>query len=48
VALRFLKECPWERLEQMREQMPNILFQMLIRGANGVGYTSYPDNVVDE
>jgi pyruvate carboxylase len=46
VALRFLKECPWERLEQMREQMPHMLFQMLLRGANGVGYTSYPDNAV--
>ncbi|MBX6395103.1 MAG: pyruvate carboxylase, partial [Alicyclobacillaceae bacterium] len=46
VALRFLKECPWERLVQLRERMPNILFQMLFRGANAVGYTHYPDNVI--
>eukprot|EP00123_Amoebidium_parasiticum_P016505 comp23465_c0_seq1/m.39196 comp23465_c0_seq1/g.39196 ORF comp23465_c0_seq1/g.39196 comp23465_c0_seq1/m.39196 type:complete len:1197 (-) comp23465_c0_seq1:598-4188(-) len=46
VALRFLRECPWERLDQMREIIPNIPFQMLLRGANAVGYTSYPDNVV--
>ncbi|CAG0912297.1 unnamed protein product [Notodromas monacha] len=46
VALRFLKECPWERLESMRKEMPHIPFQMLLRGANAVGYTSYPDNVV--
>ena len=46
VALRFLHECPWERLEDMRKQIPNIPFQMLLRGANAVGYTNYPDNVV--
>lgn len=46
VAMRFLHECPWERLEQMRARIPNIPFQMLLRGANAVGYTSYPDNVV--
>ena len=46
VALRFLRECPWERLEQLRERVPNIPFQMLLRGANAVGYTNYPDNVV--
>ncbi|KAH8237063.1 hypothetical protein KR038_003474 [Drosophila bunnanda] len=46
VALRFLHECPWERLEEMRKRIPNIPFQMLLRGANAVGYTSYPDNVV--
>eukprot|EP00736_Rhodelphis_marinus_P000080 Rmarinus@m.11826 len=46
VALRFLKECPWERLASLREKVPNIPFQMLLRGANAVGYTSYPDNVV--
>ena len=46
VALRFLKECPWERLELLREQIPNIPFQCLLRGANAFGYTSYPDNVV--
>ncbi|GAX77798.1 hypothetical protein CEUSTIGMA_g5241.t1 [Chlamydomonas eustigma] len=48
VALRFLHECPWRRLEKLRELIPNVPFQMLIRGANAVGYTSYPDNVVNE
>ena len=47
VALRFLKESPWERLHLLREKIPNILFQMLLRGSNAVGYTNYPDNVVD-
>ncbi|WP_417518587.1 pyruvate carboxylase [Minwuia sp.] len=46
VSMRFLKECPWTRLSDLREKVPNILFQMLLRGANGVGYTVYPDNVV--
>ena len=46
VAMRFLKECPWERLAMLRERIPNILFQMLLRASNGVGYTNYPDNVV--
>ncbi|CAH0400055.1 unnamed protein product [Chilo suppressalis] len=46
VALRFLHECPWERLRDMRALIPNIPFQMLLRGANAVGYTNYPDNVV--
>ena len=46
VALRFLYECPWDRLAILREAVPNIPFQMLLRGANAVGYTSYPDNVV--
>jgi len=46
VALRFLKEDPWQRLAQLRGSIPNILFQMLLRGSNAVGYTSYPDNVV--
>ena len=46
VAYRFLKESPWERLRVLREKIPNILFQMLIRGANGVGYKNYPDNVI--
>ncbi|XP_013162177.1 PREDICTED: pyruvate carboxylase, mitochondrial isoform X1 [Papilio xuthus] len=46
VALRFLHECPWERLEDMRRLIPNIPFQMLLRGANAVGYTNYPDNAV--
>ncbi len=48
VCMRFLDECPWERLRLIREACPNICLQMLIRGANGVGYTSYPDNVVRE
>mmetsp|Transcript_27434 Transcript_27434/g.89803 ORF Transcript_27434/g.89803 Transcript_27434/m.89803 type:complete len:1207 (+) Transcript_27434:1-3621(+) len=48
VALRFLHECPWRRLEVLREQVPNVPFQMLLRGANAVGYTSYSDNVVRE
>jgi pyruvate carboxylase len=46
VAMRFLTEDPWERLALLREKVPNILTQMLLRGANGVGYTNYPDNVV--
>lgn len=46
VAMRFLKEDPWERLAQLREAVPNILFQMLLRASNAVGYTNYPDNVV--
>lgn len=46
VAYRFLDESPWQRLAQFRQAAPNILFQMLLRGANAVGYTSYPDNVV--
>ena len=45
-AYRFLKESPWERLETLRAKIPNIMFQMLIRGANGVGYKNYPDNVI--
>ena len=48
VMLRFLREDPWERLERLRKAVPNILFQMLLRGANGVGYKSYPDNVITE
>ncbi len=46
VAYRFLQECPWQRLRDIRAKAPNILTQMLLRGANGVGYTTYPDNVV--
>jgi len=46
VAMRFLTEDPWERLAALRERVPNLLLQMLLRGANGVGYTNYPDNVV--
>ncbi len=45
-SMRFLKESPWQRLVQMRERIPNILFQMLLRASNAVGYTNYPDNVV--
>ena len=48
VAYRFLKEDPWDRLLKLREQIPNTLFQMLFRGANAVGYTNYPDNVIRE
>ncbi len=46
VAMRFLTEDPWERLQEVRDGAPNLLLQMLLRGANGVGYTNYPDNVV--
>ncbi len=46
VAMRFLQEGPWDRLTLLRERVPNILLQMLLRGANGVGYKNYPDNVV--
>jgi pyruvate carboxylase len=45
-SMRFLHEDPWQRLRELRERIPNICFQMLLRGANAVGYTSYPDNVV--
>jgi pyruvate carboxylase len=48
VSMRFLTEDPWERLERLRKKVPNILFQMLLRGSNAVGYTNYPDNVVQE
>jgi pyruvate carboxylase len=48
VAYRFLQECPWQRLRDLREKMPNLLTQMLLRASNGVGYTNYPDNVVQE
>ncbi len=46
VSMRFLQECPWERLTNLRRTLPDSLLQMLLRGANGVGYTTYPDNVV--
>lgn len=46
VAYRFLQECPWQRLRDIRTSMPNILTQMLLRASNAVGYTNYPDNVV--
>lgn len=48
VALRFLHECPWKRLQLLREAIPNILFQMLIRGSNAVGYKAYPDNLIEK
>ncbi|MED3662099.1 pyruvate carboxylase [Ureibacillus terrenus] len=48
VAYRFLKEDPWDRLERLRKKIPNILFQMLFRGSNAVGYSNYPDNVIRE
>jgi len=48
VAMRFLHECPWRRLQQLREAIPNILFQMLFRGSNAVGYQAYPDNLIEK
>lgn len=48
VSMRFLQECPWERLRRIRKRVPNIMLQMLLRGSNAVGYTNYPDNVVRE
>ncbi|HEX6963803.1 MAG TPA: pyruvate carboxylase [Lacipirellula sp.] len=48
VTMRFLHESPWQRLETLREKIPNILFQMLLRASSAVGYTNYPDNVVRE
>ena len=47
-CMRFLGECPYERLHKLRERIPNILFQMLLRGSTAVGYANYPDNVVRE
>ncbi|MCU0449695.1 MAG: pyruvate carboxylase [Bernardetiaceae bacterium] len=47
VAMRFLHECPWQRLRQFRQAMPHVLFQMLLRASNAVGYKSYPPNLVD-
>ncbi|MDF1767501.1 pyruvate carboxylase [Maricaulis sp.] len=47
VALRFLKEDSWDRLADLRERMPNVMLQMLLRASNAVGYTNYPDNAVD-
>jgi len=47
-AMRFLHEDPWQRLRELRERIPNICFQMLLRGANAVGYASYPDNLIVE
>lgn len=48
VSLRFLRECPWQRLQSLRKAVPNILFQMLFRGSNAVGYKAYPDNVIEK
>ncbi len=48
VALRFLKEDPWRRLQKLREAIPNTLFQMLLRGSNAVGYKAYPDNLIEK
>ncbi|WKY11881.1 hypothetical protein Q1695_003447 [Nippostrongylus brasiliensis] len=48
VSMRFLHECPWERLETLRQLIPNIPFQCLLRGANAVGYSNYPDNVIEK
>ncbi|WP_437192618.1 pyruvate carboxylase [Planctomicrobium sp. SH527] len=45
-SMRFLKECPWDRLTRMREKCPNILFQMLLRASSAVGYSNFPDNLV--
>ena len=48
VSYRFLQECPWQRLRDLRKAMPNVMTQMLFRGSNGVGYTNYADNVVEK
>ncbi len=48
VSYRFLQECPWQRLRDLRKRMPNLMTQMLLRASNGVGYTNYPDNVVQK
>ena len=48
VCLRFLNESPWTRLRELRKLIPNILFQMLLRGSNGVGYKAYPDNLIEK
>ncbi|UAB81706.1 pyruvate carboxylase [Marixanthomonas sp. SCSIO 43207] len=47
VCMRFLNESPWTRLRELRKRIPNILFQMLLRGSNGVGYKAYPDNLIE-
>ncbi len=47
-SMRFLRESPWDRLQILRQRIPNILFQMLLRGANAVGYSNYPDNVIQQ
>ncbi|GJM28664.1 MAG: pyruvate carboxylase [Cyclobacteriaceae bacterium] len=48
VCMRFLHESPWKRLERLRQAMPNILLQMLLRGSNAVGYKAYPDNLIEK
>ena len=48
VAMRFLQESPWKRLQEFREAMPNMLLQMLFRGSNAVGYSAYPDNLIEK
>lgn len=48
VAMRFLQESPWKRLHEFREAMPNMLLQMLFRGSNAVGYSAYPDNLIEK
>ncbi|MFC7357895.1 pyruvate carboxylase [Jejudonia soesokkakensis] len=48
VCMRFLNESPWTRLRELRKLMPNVLFQMLLRGSNGVGYKAYPDNLIEK
>ena len=48
VSMRFLRECPWQRLQQIRQAVPNILLQMLFRGSNAVGYKAYPDNLIEK
>ena len=48
VSMRFLHECPWNRLYRLRRKIPNVLFQMLFRGSNAVGYKAYPDNLVEK
>lgn len=48
VAMRFLKESPWDRLKLLREAIPNTLLQMLLRGSNAVGYKAYPDNLIQK
>ncbi len=47
VAMRFLKESPWQRLRNLRKRLPNVMLQMLLRGSNAVGYKAYPDNLVE-
>ncbi len=48
VAMRFLKESPWQRLQEIRKRVPNVLLQMLLRGSNAVGYKAYPDNLIEK